>query len=95
MHITKLLKKSPFLWAFGSNYLQTHIKYIDNPFWKDIFVAYISLINKLKIECYNEIVNEPLWFNNHFIDGHMCIYNWAKQGILFIKDILTEDGTFF
>ena len=25
----------------------------------------------------------------------MCIYNWAKQGILsFIKDILTEDGTF-
>ena len=25
----------------------------------------------------------------------MCIYNWAKQGILFIKDILTEDSTFF
>ena len=25
----------------------------------------------------------------------MYIYNWAKQGILFIKDILTGDGTFF
>ena len=24
----------------------------------------------------------------------MCIYNWAKQGILFIKDSLTEEGTF-
>ena len=29
-----------------------------------------------------------------FIDSHMCIYNWAKQGILFLKDILTEEGTF-
>ena len=45
LHITKLFKKSPFLWAFGSNYLKTHIKYIDNPFWKDIFVAYLSLIS--------------------------------------------------
>ena len=91
----QIVKKSPFLWATGSNYLQTHIKYIDNPFWKYIFVAYISLIDKIRIECYNEIVILPIWFNNHFIDGHMCIYNWAKQGILFIKDILTEDGTFF
>ena len=49
----------------------------------------------MKFECYNEIVSEPLWFNTHFIDGHMCIYNWAKQGILFIEDILTEDSTFF
>ena len=23
------------------------------------------------------------------------MYNWAKQGLLIIKDILTEDGTFF
>ena len=91
----QIIKKSPFLWAIGSNYLQTHIRYIDNPFWKDIFVALISLIDKIKIECYSEIVNEPSWFNNHFIDGHMCIYNWSKQCILFIKDLLTEEGTFF
>ena len=25
----------------------------------------------------------------------MCIHDWAKQGILFIKDILMEEGTFF
>ena len=25
----------------------------------------------------------------------MCIHNWAKQGILLIKDILTEESTFF
>ena len=43
----QIVEKSPFLWAFGSNYLQTHIKYIDNHFWKDIFVAYISLIDTI------------------------------------------------
>ena len=43
--------------------------------------------------CFNEILNEPLWFNSHFNDGH--IHDWAKQGILIIKDILTKEGTFF
>ena len=82
----QIIKKRPFIWAFGSNYLQTHIKCIDNPFWRDFFAAYISLVDKISIECFNEILNEPLWFNR------------AKQGILFIlfiKDILREEGTFF
>ena len=91
----QIIKNRPFIWTFGSNYLQTHIKSIDNPFWRDILAAYISLVDKISIECFNEILNEPLWFNSHFNDGHMCIHDWAKQGILFIKDILTEEGTFF
>ena len=83
----QIIKKSPFLWAFGSNYLQTHIRYIDNLFRKDIFVAYISLIHKIKIECYNEIVNEPLWFNSHFIDSHMCIYITGQNKVYYLLKI--------
>ena len=79
----QIIKKRPFIWAFGSNYLQTHIRSIDNRFWRDILAAYISLVDKISIECFNEILNEPLWFNSHFNDGHMCIHDWAKQHIIY------------
>ena len=91
----QIIKKRPFMWAFGSNYLQTHIKCIDNPFWRDIFAAHICLEDKSIIECFNDILKEPLWFHSHFNHGYMCIHNSAKQDIFFIKYTLSEKGTFF
>ena len=64
----QVIKKRPFIWAFGSNYLQTHIKSIDNPFWRGILAAYISLVDKISIECFNEILNKPLNDGHKFSD---------------------------
>jgi len=40
------------------------------------------------------LLSEPLWFNTRFKNKKTCIKNWAKGGILFLRDILIENGKF-
>jgi len=92
-HIGKL-NTSNFL-KYGANYT-SQAKVTQNPFWIDVFEAWrkfieISKINTLSVD---DLLSEPLWFNTHFKNKKMCINNWAKEGILFLRDILDENGKF-
>ena len=50
----QIIKKSLFISSFGSYYLQTYIKCTDNTFLRDIYVAYISLVDKITNKSYIE-----------------------------------------
>ena len=63
-----------------------------NPFWKDVFLAYSSLQS---VTCMNTPC-QPLWKNSLIcIDNKSILYNsWYKNGIMFINDLLNDDGGF-
>ena len=43
---------------------------------------------------YNDIVTQPLWFNEMFKYKGKCLYfkEWVDAGILYVKDIVNEEG---
>ncbi|RUA04563.1 MAG: hypothetical protein DSY43_06055, partial [Gammaproteobacteria bacterium] len=81
---------------FGANYMKC-TKATRNPFWLDVFRAWETLTesNIIITMSAEELLSEPIWYNTHFKNKHLCIQNWAKRGIIFIKDLLDENGNFW
>jgi hypothetical protein len=85
--LDKIAAKYPFIWKFGANYLYQTVA-IHNPFWKDVLHAWNLYCTRTAIKTVEDIINEPLWFNSNFNNSDICIFHWARHGILSIKDIL-------
>ena len=47
---------------FGIDFIKLKMNRL-NEFWKDVFKAWITFINHQKIECSEEFLKEPLWYN--------------------------------
>ena len=64
-------------------------------FYKQILYAWVLL--KEEPNTYNEILSEMLWLNlNIRINGEMIMYiEWYKKGIVYICDILDENGKIY
>ena len=80
---------------YGANYVN-QAKITQNPFWTDVFEAWRKFIelgsaNPLSAD---DLLSEPLWFNTNFKNKKMFLMNWAKEGIIFLRDILDENGNF-
>lgn len=67
-----------------------------NPFWKDVFKATIEFYDKTDIATPEELLMEPLFYNNKFkIDQSPFHFkDWSYNGIYFVKDIVHENGEF-
>jgi len=78
---------------FGATYMKC-TKATQNPFWLDVFRAWETLTesNTIITMSADELLSEPIWYNTHYKNKHICLQNWAKRGIIFIKDILDENG---
>ena len=76
----------------GNNYFRELASKTENPFWKETFMAYSTL---LSIHCDN-ISCQPLWNNDHIKIGNNSIYNktLCKKGVRFVNDILESNGNF-
>ena len=46
----------------GSEYISVLLRDIRNSFWRDTLNAYQTLHNKIEIETWNEVINQPIWF---------------------------------
>ena len=82
--------------SFGPQYLDDIIAHINNPFWKDVFNAWLLLRTHEKTDSWDEYISQPLWFNKDIkIDGKsIYIKQWFQKGIAHINDLITEDGNF-
>ena len=82
--------------SFGPQYLDDNIAHINNPFWKDVFNAWLLLRTHEKIDSWDEYISQPLWYNKDIkIDGKSIYINqWFQKGIVHINDLITEDGNF-
>ena len=66
-------------------------------FYKDIVCTWFKLKSSFSPEeMDHNIINKSLWLNKDItIDGNEIFWlDWYKHGIIFIKDILTENGIF-
>lgn len=90
---TTILEQYPLFWAAGANYTAVGLHNISNPFWREILVAWSKFTqnhsppNKL-----SDCLNEPLWCNSHCRNDDLLIETWAKNGVLFLKDIINNEG---
>ena len=92
----RLLSKILHNHSFQCNFNLKQIKFQIQPFYKQLFEAW----NKIK-ECPEDdpfkVRREVLWFNKLITTGGkkgklICYKDWYKSGIVFIHDIVNEDG---
>jgi hypothetical protein len=82
-------KLPEILFESGANQINT-FKYIDNPFWRDVALAWAEYNNIIKPQNIENILNEPIWFNKHINLGY--IESWHKKGLIYVKHLLDENG---
>ena len=90
----QIIQQYPLFWVSGARYMAQYINDIHNPFWKDIVEVWMKFISFNKPEKVDQILNEPLWCNDKCRNQKLLIQTWAKVGILFLKDILNNEGKF-
>ena len=63
-----------------------------NPFWKDVYNAWINLVNNQSNE---NILTEPIFFNNNIKINNNSVYfkDWHMCGVKYINDLINYDGT--
>ena len=78
---------------FGAEYLKRKKA---NPFWRDVFNAYIAFHEKIEIVDAEYLLAEPLFFNRRFtINEHaMNFPEWIRSNVYYVKDLLQDGGTF-
>jgi exonuclease III len=71
-------------------------RYQGNPFWKDVFKAYKTFFYKVKPRTAEEILSEPICFNDRLKHGNRTIKNRMLQDkdIFKIGHFLKENGQF-
>ena len=54
----------------------------------------INIVKKshVNIENLYDILSQPLWFNHHYNKPTLYIKNWARKGILWVKDLCDKSG---
>ena len=72
-------------------------QHITNPFWLQVFKGYCQFYDKVEISSSAEILAEPILYNNKFKSGCSVIrfQEFIRHGILKVKDLIKEDGTFY
>lgn len=78
----------------GKN-IKKKLKNIKNIFWKDVLDAWIFFSDKSP-ELETNMSMEPLFFNKNILVGRKTIFykKWFEKNIVFINDVLREDGSF-
>ena len=88
------------LFNFGNGYI-SYIKenVVKNKFWKDVFHAWNTIIDKEENFTWEYFLSSPLWMNKTIkIENKPVFYeDWFRKGICFVNDIfdiyVTEYGT--
>ena len=81
---------------FGIDFTERDLKEIKNPFWKDVFNAWVLFGRKVEVTTWNDFLAQPLWFNPLVKVGGktICYKKMVKKNILFIADLVDDKGHF-
>ena len=82
-------------YQYGDDYVKSRINHIANPFWRDVFQAFMKLCNQ-KPRNWEEFCSLPLWYNSMFkIGGRSYFYqSLHRKGIYLVNDLLDINGNF-
>ena len=88
--LTPEILQQQFIWNFGNMSLKKVLAEIDNPFWKDTIVAWMSLSKALIIPD-SQICNENI-FHSDYTKFKTCdIVGWERKGVQYIGDLFEEN----
>lgn len=82
------------IWQVDRKSLKEFAMTMDNQFWKDVIISWVSLIeDPTEID---DILRVPIW-NTYFVKNENII--WAKSklqenGCIYVNDLRSEDGQF-
>ena len=79
---------------FGGKYIESEKTNIDVKFWKDIFLSFNVLLEKVEPSSWKELASIPLWYNQSIKIGDNVVFyrNWKNKGIVSINDLLDSNG---
>ena len=68
-----------------------------NPFWSEVFASYKEYFYKLEVTNSEELLAEPVCYNNRIIIGNNCIEKtkWIDHGVSCIGNFLNDDTQFY
>lgn len=92
-HIITLKSITQYASIFG-NKLAIKTK---NKFWRDVLEAYVTFIDKQVPDQAQELLAVPIFYNKLFMinDSHVHIKNWYGKGIIWVADLINENGRFY
>ena len=74
----------PMTWYTGSAYIEKNIHKVENPFWKDVLMAWKEFIDNKRIIWGKSYCSHYGTMQNR----NFCIPSWAKRKIHLINDII-------
>ena len=77
----------------GQLYTLELVSKIHNIFWRDILMAYGSLLSSINPKSNYEKLISPLWYNSAISKNVLYYREWYLKGISIVSDILNEDKT--
>lgn len=84
---------------FGDNFIKKLIEQCNNIFWRDVFDAWLNVMNVHSnqiSDSNNNIIFSPIWHNSNIkVEKKSMFYKeWYKKGVKTVKDFLHDDGSF-
>ncbi|XP_065933802.1 uncharacterized protein [Magallana gigas] len=69
---------------------------VRNSFWKDTFIAFKNIQDRMKLLTWQEFITQPIWYNKNITMGGKSIFfiDWFNKNIVYINDLLDENGSF-
>lgn len=69
---------------------------VRNSFWKDTFIAFKNIQDRMKLLTWHEFITQPIWYNKNITMGGKSIFfiDWFNKNIVYINDLLDENGSF-
>ena len=78
-------------YLLGPLWTQMTANNISNNFWKEVFIAWGSLLDKREPAKF-ELLSCPIWYNSRISTKPLFYPHWYKAGILTLLDLLNNDG---
>ena len=82
------------LTIYGDYSIASKIDSIQNKFWKDVLLSWVTIQHNQMLLTTEDIIGQNIWYNSKIPkDRKPFLYsNYMKQGIIFIYDLLDNEG---
>ena len=81
------------IFDIGYDFFNVLSTQIDNPFWKDVILAWEEFTNKTYNNSINpiDLLSQPIWYNKT-TNTDFFIENWYNHGLKYLGDLYNENG---
>ena len=78
------------IFNYGTNWGIIVNNKLPNKFWKELFSAWNSVDNTMKIRTRTDILSSSLWYNNKLGNDKLYKKNWEENRISVIGDVVND-----